>query len=136
MRRAANAWARCCAWCDLPMAEACDGRQQPKRVGKCWVCANCFEQVMADFRQRAADRLATLAAMPPAQRTQAESDELVRMLLRKERRRVYQRDWNRMARTQVTAPGWRHPGEGTRVPRKGPGRIGIGEVWDVLAKVG
>lgn len=130
MKHATNPWMRACAGCDRPMAEACADSGQPRPMGRGWMCGGCFRETLAWFGQRAAARLADLAAIAPAQRSAEESAELVRMLARRERRRLYQRDWHQRDRAAARRRNASIP------PRKGPGRITWLEVDDVLAKVG
>ena len=133
MRRRANAWMYACSGCGRPMAEACAGGP-PHRMGRGWMCSGCFHETLEFFGQHAKARLAELAAIAPAQRTAEESADLVRMLARRERRRLYQRDWHREQRAAAAVA--RQAAELARPPRKGPGRITWAEVGDVLAKVG
>jgi hypothetical protein len=84
---------------------------------------------------RAATRLAELAAIAPTARTEDQSAVLVEMLRRRERRRLYQRDWHRRQRAEAAVPSPRQQ-SANMLPIQGPGRITRMEVDDVLAKVG
>ncbi len=117
------------------MAEACAAWGTPRWLGRGWLCGSCFVDALQWLGDRAATRLAELAAIAPTARTEDQSAVLVEMLRRRERRRLYQRDWHRRQRAEAAVPSPRQQ-SANMLPIQGPGRITRMEVDDVLAKVG
>lgn len=123
-------WLRC-PRCDRPLEEACGPWRQPKLLDRAPYDSECFFEELRERAQAGRARLVRLAAIAPARRTPAESAELVAAVRRTEKRRIYQRDWQRAQRAEARAAG-RNAGRVLAMPAP-PARTGV---LDGLAKVG